>query len=364
MAMNAAVAPELAALTECVRQAAAARTPLVIRAGGSKDFYGNATRGELLDPRAYRGIVNYEPTELVVTARCGTPLAELEAALDAQGQMLAFEPPHFGSSATVGGCIAAGLSGPRRAATVGGGAVRDFVLGTRLLNARGEILSFGGQVMKNVAGYDVSRLLAGSLGTLGIIVEVSLKVVPKPAAEATLRLALDEATMLARVNEWGGQPIPVSATAWSGGVLHLRLSGTHAGVVAAQSRLQRAGGEAIDPAQAARLWRSLREHTEPFFAVNAPLWRLSLPASAEPIALAGEQLIEWGGALRWLRSTLAANVIRARAQRLGGHATRFRGEQHDVFAPLAPPLAEIHKRLKAEFDPDGLFNRGRMYPTF
>jgi len=362
--MNAAVAPELDALAERVRAAAATRTPQVIRAGGSKDFYGNASKGELLDPRAYRGIVNYEPTELVVTARCGTPLAELEAALDAKGQMLAFEPPHFGSAATVGGCVAAGLSGPRRAATVGGGAVRDFVLGTRLLTARGEVLSFGGQVMKNVAGYDVSRLLTGSLGTLGVIVEVSFKVAPKPAAEATLRFALDEAAMLARVNEWRGQPMPISATAWSAGVLHMRLSGTRAGVAAAQSRLQHAGGEAIDPAHAAKLWRALREHTEPFFAVNAPLWRLSLPATAEPIALAGEQLVEWGGALRWLRSTLDAQTIRTRAKNLGGHATRFRGEQHDVFAPLSPPLAEIHKRLKAEFDPDGIFNRGRMYPAF
>jgi glycolate oxidase FAD binding subunit len=336
-----------------VRAAAAARTPLRIRAGGTKDFYGNDSTGELLDPRGCAGIVAHEPTELVITARCGTPLAELEAVLDAAGQMLPFEPPHFGSAATVGGCVAAGLSGPRRASA---GAVRDYLLGARLLTGTGEVLAFGGTVMKNVAGYDVARLAAGSLGVLGVITEVSLKVLPKPVAEATLRLELDEATALRKMNEWAGQPLPVSATAWHDGTLHVRLSGARAAVAEACRTI---GGELVDGRAP---WHGLREQTDDFFAGNLPLWRLSLPSTAQPLGPAGAQLIEWGGAQRWLRSDDDATAIRARAAALGGHATRFRGgERRDVFTPLPPPAAAIHERLKAEFDPAGIFNRGRMY---
>jgi len=354
----------LAALQEQVRTAAAAKMPLAIRAGGTKDFYGNAVKGELLDPRRYAGIVAHEPTELVITARCGTPLAELEAALDAQGQMLAFEPPHFGAGATVGGCVAAGLSGPRRATA---GAVRDFVLGTKLLTGKAEVLSFGGTVMKNVAGYDVSRLLAGSLGTLGVILEASIKVLPKPPAETTLRFEMNESTALTRMNEWAGQPLPISATAWRGGTLNVRLSGARAAIDAARMKL---GGEHVEEAQALSYWRGIREHVDSFFVVNAPLWRLSLPSTAEPVAGAGDQLIEWGGAQRWLRSTLPAHELRKHALALGGHATLFRGATDEnartagAFTPLAPPIGAIHRRLKAEFDPSGIFNPGRMYADF
>jgi glycolate oxidase FAD binding subunit len=340
-------------LQEQVRAAVAARTPLRIRAGGSKDFYGNQTHGELLDPRGLAGIVAHEPTELVITARCGTRLAELEAALDAAGQMLPFEPPHFGPAATVGGCVAAGLCGPRRASA---GAVRDYLLGARLLTGGGEVLAFGGTVMKNVAGYDVARLAAGSLGTLGVITEVSLKVLPKPVAEATLRLEFDEVEALRKMNEWAGQPLPVSATAWRDGVLHVRLSGARAAVAEAQRKI---GGSAID---GAALWHGLREQTDAYFAGDAPLWRLAVPSTAEPLALTGAQLIEWGGGQRWLRSDAAAGEIRARAAACGGHATLFRGgERRHVFTPLPLPVEAIHKRLKAEFDPAGIFNPGRMY---
>jgi glycolate oxidase FAD binding subunit len=345
--------PSLSQMVEQVRAATAARAALVIRAGGTKDFYGNASDGERLDPRGYAGIVAHEPTELVITARCGTPLAELEVVLDAAGQMLAFEPPHFGSTATVGGCVAAGLSGPRRASA---GGVRDFVLGCRLLVGSGEVLAFGGTVMKNVAGYDVARLAAGSLGVLGVITEVSLKVLPKPVAEATLRLELDEAAALKMMNQWAGQPLPVSATAWRDGVLHVRLSGARAAVAEAQQKI--GGGEADGSA----LWQALREQTDAFFAGETPLWRLALPSVAQPLSLPGAQLIEWGGGQRWLRSSASASEIRARAAALGGHATLFRGgERRDVFTPLPPPLAAIHQRLKAEFDPGGIFNPGRMY---
>ena len=340
-------------LQEQVRAATASRSPLAIRAGGSKDFYGNETRGELLDPRGYAGIVAHEPTELVITARCGTPLAELEAALDAAGQMLPFEPPHFGPAATVGGCVAAGLAGPRRSSA---GGVRDYVLGAKLLTGTGEVLSFGGTVMKNVAGYDVARLAAGSLGVLGVITEVSLKVLPKPVAEATLRLELDERAALTKMNEWAGRPLPVSATAWRDGVLHVRLSGARAAVAEAQKTI---GGQLVD---GSALWLSLREQTDAFFAGEAPLWRLALPSTAESIDLPGAQLIEWGGAQRWLRSDAPAGGIRACAAARGGHATLFRGgARRDVFTPLPAPLAAIHGRLKAEFDPAGIFNPGRMY---
>jgi glycolate oxidase FAD binding subunit len=340
-------------LREQVRAATAARTPLAIRAGGSKEFYGNASSGTRLDPRGHTGIVAHEPTELVITARCGTRLAELEAVLDAAGQMLPFEPPHFGAGATVGGCVAAGLAGPRRASA---GGVRDYVLGVKLLTGRGEVLAFGGTVMKNVAGYDVARLAAGSLGVLGVLTEVSLKVLPKPVAEATLRLALDEAAALKQMNEWAGQPLPISATAWCNGVLHVRLSGARAAVAEAQKKI---GGETVD---GAALWRALREQTDPFFAGAAPLWRLALPSTAPALDLAGARLIEWGGGQRWLRSDAPAAQIRDLALACGGHATLFRGgERLDVFAPLAAPIAAIHQRLKAEFDPSGIFNRGRMY---
>ena len=340
-------------LQEQVRAATAARTPLCIRAGGSKDFYGNESHGERLDPRGYAGIVAHEPTELVITARCGTGLSELEAVLDAAGQMLPFEPPHFGHAATVGGCVAAGLAGPRRASA---GGVRDYVLGAKLLTGRGEVLSFGGTVMKNVAGYDVARLAAGSLGVLGVITEVSLKVLPRPVAEATLRLELDEAAALKRMNEWAGQPLPVSATSWRDGVLHVRLSGARAAVSEAQRKI---GGQEVD---GAALWHALREQTDAFFAGDRPLWRLALPSTAPALGLPGAQFIDWGGAQRWLRSEAPAEQIRARAAACGGHATLFRGgARRDVFTPLPGPIAAIHKRLKAEFDPAGIFNPGRMY---
>jgi glycolate oxidase FAD binding subunit len=347
-------------LRERIRDAAARHAPVRLRGGGSKDFYGGELRGEVLDTREHAGIVAYEPTELVVTARCGTPLAELEDALAAQGQMLAFEPPHFGGGSTLGGCVAAGLSGPRRAAA---GAVRDFVLGARLIDGGARELAFGGQVMKNVAGYDVSRLLAGSLGTLGLILEVSLKVLPRPAAERTLRLELPQDRALESLNRWAGMPLPLSASAWRDSELLLRLSGAERAVEAAARKL---GGEALAAAPAERLWTGIREQTDSWFAGDAPLWRLSLPCAAPPIELHGTQLIEWGGALRWLRSGADAAIVRAAAAQCGGHATLFRGgdKAAGVFAPLAPALLRLHRELKAAFDPAGVFNPGRLHPDF
>ena len=339
-------------------QAAATRTPLCIRGGGSKDWYGQDVQGTVLDTTAYRGITDYEPTELVISARCGTPLAEIEAHLAQHGQMLAFEPPHFGPGATIGGTVAAGLSGPRRQAA---GAVRDFVLGAVLVDGQGQVLHFGGKVMKNVAGYDVSRLLAGSLGVFGLIAEVSLKVLPRPVAECTVQLQTTQDDALRRLNEWGGQPLPVSASSWYDGVLTVRLSGARSAVDAARTRI---GGEPLDDADA--WWRALREHEGAFFTDAGGLWRLSLPTVAPPLDLPGTQLIEWGGAQRWLRTDADAGAIRAAAARAGGHATLFRGgdRRAGVFQPLAPAVHAIHRQLKNAFDPAGVFNRGRMYKDF
>ncbi|MDX1376677.1 MAG: glycolate oxidase subunit GlcE [Burkholderiales bacterium] len=353
----------LQSLAERVRAAADAGTGLRLRGGGTKDFYGAALEGEVLDTRAYAGIVRYDPTELVVTVRGGTALAALEAALAEKGQMLAFEPPHFaahGNAATVGGCIAAGLSGPRRMAA---GALRDFVLGAVLLDGRGRVLRFGGEVMKNVAGYDVARLLAGSLGTLGMILEVSLKVLPRPVEEQTLRLELAQPAALERMNAWGGAPLPISATAWCEGVLHLRLSGAAAALRAARAHI---GGEAVPQDTAAQFWHAVREQSHAFFAGEAPLWRLAVPSTTAPLAALGEPLIEWGGALRWLHSDADPLRLREAAARAGGHATLFRGRDKacGAFAPLSDVHMRLHRGLKAAFDPRAVFNRGRMYPEF
>jgi len=345
-------------LSEAVREAGRSKRALRLRGGGTKDFYGQALEGEVHDTRGYNGIVAYEPSELVITARCGTTLADIETAMSGHGQLLAFEPPHFGDGATLGGTVAAGLSGPRRQAA---GALRDFVLGVKVMDGRGEVLAFGGQVMKNVAGYDVSRLMAGSLGTLGIILEVSLKALPRPAAEATLRLELPEDKAIETLNKWGGKPLPISASAWAGGELGVRLSGAAAAVAAAQKKI---GGELVDREQGERFWAGIREQTDPFFRNDAPLWRISVPSATPPLKLPGEPLIEWGGALRWLCTRADARTVRDAAKRARGHATLFRGGDKavGVFQPLAPALMKIHRELKREFDPQGIFNRGRMYP--
>lgn len=341
--------------------ASAAGKSLRLRGGGTKDWYGQRLDGEVLDTRAYAGIIDYEPTELVITARCGTPLAEIEAALAARNQMLAFEPPHFGPGATVGGVVASALSGPRRASA---GALRDFVLGAVLMDGHGERLAFGGQVMKNVAGYDVSRLLAGSLGTLGLILEVSLKVLPLPLREASLRLECAEIAALRMLNEWAGKPLPISASCWHDGVLTVRLSGAEAAVSAA---LRTLGGELLAAEDAAAFWLSVREQTHAFFAGAGSLWRLSLPPHASAMILKGRQLIEWGGAQRWLKldgdaDADGARHIRQAVAASGGHATLFRGGDKavGVFHPLAPAVEKIHQRLRHAFDPAGIFNPHRM----
>ena len=364
--------PALRRLIDRILRARAAKTPLALRGHGSKAFYGEAPRGETLDLSALAGIAHYEPTELVVTARAGTSLVELEAALAEQGQCLAFEPPRFApagdaaaaDSGTVGGMVAAGLAGPARAAV---GSVRDFVLGAVLLNADGDAMRFGGEVMKNVAGYDIARLLAGSMGILGPIVEVSLKVLPQPPARATLRFEWPQARALQQLQQWGAQPLPLRASAWWSDTLVVQLAGAEAAVCAAAQQL---GGERIADADAGRFWSDLRDQRDDFFAAaehavraGATLWRLSVAQASPPLTVDGDQLIEWGGGLRWVVNRAAATAMRDLAAAHGGHATEFRGAKRDgVFTPLAPALTRIHRELKARFDPERLFNPGRLYP--
>ncbi len=356
--------PTLARLIDQVDHARSHHAPLDIRGGGTKVFYGEAPKGEPLDVTGLSGISSYEPTELVATARAGTPLADLEAELEEQGQCLPFEPPRFAPGGTVGGMVAAGLSGPARANV---GSVRDHVLGVTLLNGLGEVLIFGGQVAKNVAGYDVSRLIAGSLGILGIICEVSLKVLPVNRAKRTLLFEWDESQALEQMNEWRSQPWPITASAWQEGTLLLRLAGADAAVSAACRKL---GGTAVAPDAAMRGWLGLRDQTAEFFSLaegdlagGECLWRLSVPAVTAPVNLPGRQLIEWGGAERWWRTTAEAREVRAVAARVGGHATLIRGPDKScgVFTPASEALMRIHRGLKQAFDPACIFNPGRLY---
>jgi len=378
----------VAAITDQIQQARATSSPLRIRGGGSKDFFGSQLRGQILDTRALQGIVSYEPSELVVTVRAGTPLAELEAALLEKNQCLPFEPPHLGHlPATVGGMVAAGLSGPARASV---GAARDYVLGARFINGRGEHLSFGGQVMKNVAGYDVSRLLAGSWGTLGVITEVSLKVLSFAPCEATLVCKLAQAHALELLQRWGGQPLPLNASCWvqdaadgtgTGETLFVRLRGAVAAVQAAVPRMcadvAALGGKAevMDNAQAGPDWAAARDQRLTFFtappSADACLWRLSVAQTTPVLDLPYATFVEWHGGQRWVWApAAAASQLHALAQQSGGHATLFRrpagaladtAAGGEVFAPLDATQARIQTALQQQFDPDGVFNTHRLH---
>ena len=379
--------------TDRILQASKAGQPLRLRGGGSKDFLGQSLQGEVLDTRGYSGILSYEPSELVITVRTGTLLADVEAALAEKGQSFAFEPPHFGPSATIGGMVAAGLSGPARASV---GSLRDFVLGARVINGKGEHLTFGGQVMKNVAGYDVSRLLAGSWGQLGLITEVSLKVLPVFPGEATLVCkGVSQAQALKLVNQWGGQPLPLNASAWvhdttatpAQDFFFVRLRGAVAAVDAAvlkmSAEVQALGAQVtrMSAADTAEDWKASGEHTLDFFTAPTEhdcLWRLSVPQTAPVLdvrvnAAACAQYVEWHGAQRWLWAPAsAASQVREAAVKVGGHATLFRtsavsqqtlgdvDKQVGVYTSLNAVQQRIQNELKKQFDPAGIFNPGRV----
>nr|VFK16459.1 MAG: glycolate oxidase FAD binding subunit [Candidatus Kentron sp. LFY] len=364
--------------------------PFQIIGGGTKHFLGREASGAPLSVAEHRGIVSFEPKELVITARCGTRLAEIESILAERHQMLPFEPPHFGAEATLGGTICAGLSGPRRPYT---GSARDFVLGVRLLNERGG-QRFGGQVMKNVAGYDVGRLMVGAMGTLGILLEVSLRVLPIPAEEITLVREHTPAEAIDVMNTWAGRPLPLSGACFDSERLYVRLSGAASAMRSARGQL---GGELLEPTDGPgldgpegpdsssnrdnngndhdrdrnhhhRFWYDVREQRHAFFpemTASEPLWRLSVPPASPPLPLSGRWFIEWGGGQRWLRSDLPGIEIRKAVSAVRGHATLFRGgdRKGEVFHPLAPGLARLHQRVKQAFDPHGLFNPGRLYST-
>ncbi len=354
----------LSRLQEQIKDAGSRGAKLEIRGHGSKAFYGPSPQGEPLELAGYRGISSYEPSELVVTVKAGTPIAELEQVLAEQGQHLAFEPPRFEGRGTVGGMVASGLSGPAR---VSMGALREHVLGALMLDGNAQAMSFGGTVIKNVAGYDVSRLLAGSMGILGVLLEVSLKVLPLPKAQATLRFELSQEQALHQLNRWAGQPLPIHASAWWDGALVLRLAGAQAAV---RSACQSLGGDLIEAEIAEPFWAGLRDQSDEYFvgaaraiAGGAKLWRLSLPQTAPALSLHGEQLLEWGGAQRWVVTPMAATMVREAAAKAGGHATLFRAADKSggVLTPLSAPLLRIHRALKKSFDPLSIFNPGRLY---
>jgi glycolate oxidase FAD binding subunit len=345
---------ELLQLRERVLDAKSRRAPLQLRGAGTKHFYGESLEGDLLDLTAYRGIVAYEPSELVISVRCGTRLAEVETGLAEHGQFLAFEPPRLTGDPTLGGVIAAGLSGPRRMQV---GAARDFVLGANLLSSQGELLHFGGRVMKNVAGFDVSRLLCGSLGIFGIMTELSIKVLPKPRVEETLRLEMQQHEAIEAFNRWAGEPLPISGAAWYEGAAWIRLSGAGSAVQSARTAI---GGDRVFLNIADRWWDALRDYTHPLYC-DCPVWRVSVPPTTPALQAPVQPLLDWGGALRWYSGDLQGTDFRALASAAGGTAMRWCGEgAGSRFHPLSAAVTQIHKRLKQSFDPDGIFNRGRL----
>jgi len=347
-------------LQDRVRAACNDKTMLKIVGGNSKQFYGNYSEKnnvKVIETRIHQGIISYEPSELVITARAGTPLKEIEAILAENNQMLPFEPPHFGEHATLGGAIATGLSGSRRPFT---GSARDFVLGTKIISGKGDIMSFGGQVMKNVAGYDVSRLMVGALGTLGLLLEISIKVLPRPNTEVTQVIAMSQQEALKAMQEHNQPPLPLSALAYENEKLYIRLSGAASAVSSSQKKV---GGETL--VHADNFWQQLNEQTHSFFDNKAPLWRLSVPYTAN-VDLNENSFIDWAGALYWMHSDKEAEEIRQHAIEQGGHATLFKVSDNsqsiqERFTPLEAKIKQLHVNLKMRFDPYGILNYGRLY---
>lgn len=347
-------------LQQCVEQAAAANANLNIIGSGSKSFLGVVNEVPELDVSLHIGVISYEPTELVITARAGTTIGEINSRLAEFNQTLPFEPPLFGTDATLGGTIACALSGPAKPYL---GGTRDYILGCKVLNGQGQIMQFGGEVMKNVAGYDVSRLMTGAMGTLGVLLDISVKVLPKAEQELTLAADVDLNQAIEDMQALAGLGLPVTASAYIDGTMYTRLSGTDAAITAAASKLN---GDKSDDTE---LWSQLREHTHPFFNNQNPLWRISTPALAKPLNLDGIWLYDWAGMQRWFYSLEAANTIRDQCNAIGAHATLYKASDQTkreagVFHPLVPPLLNLQKRLKQEFDPHGIFNHQRLFPEF
>ena len=342
------------AIRDAVAHANKTHSAVQIQAGNSKNFYGNTCTADTLDVRQHSGIIDYEPSELYITARCGTALQEIESVLDEQNQMLQFEPPHFGDNATLGGTVACGLSGPRRPYT---GSVRDSVLGVHIVNGLGEHLRFGGQVMKNVAGYDVARLMCGALGTLGIILQVSLKVIPKPRAEMTLCFEYSEDEALGKMNQWTQIDLPISATYFENNTLYVRVAGIESTLRQVQQNL---GGEKLENGKS--FWHAVKEHQREFFNKPTPLWRLSLPCDCPTPAISDAYVIEWNGGLRWLKTDESRQNIFSAAAAAGGNAILFNAKNstEDCFQPLNSSLIALQTNIKQAFDPNNILNPGKM----
>jgi glycolate oxidase FAD binding subunit len=348
---------DVEAIQGVVQKAYEQNTPLNIVGGGSKAFFGREAAGKAVCVTGYQGIVEHDPAELVVTVRSGTLISDLEKALAEHNQCLPFEPPRFSATATVGGMVAAGLSGPRRPWA---GSVRDFVLGVVMVNGLGEVLRFGGRVMKNVAGYDASRLMVGAMGSFGILTEVSFKVLPTAPVHNTRVFEFSESAAIDYATTLGQSPLPVSGCCHVDGKLYVRLSGSEQGVSSAVSLL--AGGALPDEAE---FWDSVRDQGHDFFQQSeAPLWRVSLPASSASLDSTRHAFVEWGGAERWYRGDAESMArIVEQVDKLSGHVSLFRGgERHgEVNAPLAKGVFALHQRLKHAFDPRGVLNPGRLY---
>ena len=352
-----------------ILQAGLEKNILRITGSGSKDWYGNNLKGTPLLTKEYQGIINYQPDELVITVRSGTSVKEVEETLAKNNQQFAFEPPHF-KDATIGGMVCSGLAGPGRAAV---GGLRDFVLGANIMDGQGQIMSFGGTVMKNVAGYDVSRLLPGSLGTLALLLDVSIKVLPKPAASATLQVSMQQANAIALINQLASQPWPINASCWIGetmGTLYIRLNGAKAAVQTAITAFHKEYGmQLISNDEADHFCMSIRDQQHPWFEKNSekPLWRLAVSPTNPPLQLTGETLLEWHGGQRWYRGNITNQEIKTIARLNGGHAHVFKASNKtvDMFSslkdnPLTAALAPIEQRLRKSFDPQGVFATERL----
>ena len=342
-------------LCASIEQANTAQQTLQIQGGGSKSFYGNEISANTLDVSNNTGIVEYEPSELFITARNGTLLSEIEATLEANNQILPFEPPHFSPSATLGGAVACGLSGPRRPFA---SSLRDCILGVNIVNGKGEYLEFGGKVMKNVAGYDASRLMCGALGTLGVLTQVSIRVAPKPQAEITLALDINQNEALNKMNAWAQTQLPISATYFNNDILHVRIASLEKNIEKIHKQI---GGEKISSSE--EFWKSVKNHQSEFFQTDQPLWRIIMPNNTPPLSINGESCIEWNGGLRWIITTEDAQHITNQCQAFKGYASLFKANSkpNDCLAEINPNLKKLHLNLKTAFDPNRILNPGRMY---
>ena len=342
-------------LCASIQQANNSQQALQIQGGGSKRFYGNQISAKFLDVSDNIGIIEYEPSELFITARNGTLLTSIEATLEANNQMLPFEPPHFSSQATLGGTIACGLSGPRRPYA---SSMRDCILGTHIINGNGEHLEFGGKVMKNVAGYDASRLMCGAFGTLGVLTQISLKVIPKPQTQITVAIELNQSEALETMNAWVQTLLPISATYFCNDVLYVRIEGLDKTI---RNVHQKMGGEILRDSQA--FWKDIKDHQAEFFQTQQPLWRVIIPNNTPPLSISGDSCLEWNGGLRWIKSDEETQYITNQCQVAKGHATLFKAKTkpNDCLASINPKLQSLHLNLKAAFDANRILNPGRMY---